>query len=482
MAPDEKMNLTARDIAAATGGWVEMMGEAVATGLSTDTRTMRPGDLFLALAGPNFDGHAFAVQAAVGGAAGLVVQDRALLPPPATLAGSARESFFVIRVPDTLTALGDLAAEWRRRFEGKVVAVTGSNGKTTTKEMTAAILSRRWKVVKSQGNFNNLVGLPLTILGAETDHQAMVLEAGMNHPGEIGRLTDIADPDVGVITSIAPAHLEYLVDIGGVRKAKGELLERMKGTATAVLNADDDNVTTLAHAFAGRVVRFGLHPGADVRAEKMVSRTDGTTAFDLVALGGRIRVAQSFLGRYNVSNALAAAAAAMALGFTLEEIRDGLATCRPLGMRFEPVSLPGGVKAVNDTYNANPGSVRAAVETFMTLVVRGRRFVALGDMLELGAHAPEAHREMGRFMAEHGLDFLVTVGREAREAANAFNEKAGAGQRGRHAADHLEAAELLAREMRPGDAVLIKGSRGMGMETVLQALEDRLAGSGRETA
>jgi UDP-N-acetylmuramoyl-tripeptide--D-alanyl-D-alanine ligase len=473
------VKLSFKEVAVATGGWVERLGAGVAGGVSVDTRTLREGDLFVALRGPNFDGHAFTASAAARGAAGMVVEEGAgIVLDPAAERGVP----FVVRVPDTLRALGDLAATVRRQYQGKVIAVTGSNGKTTTKEMIAAILAVRWKVARSPGNFNNLVGVPLSIFGVQEEHQALVVEAGMNRPGEIGRLTDIAFPDVGVITSIAAAHLEHLGGMDGIRDAKGELLERMKSNAVAVLNADDPLVMSLSPKFTGRVVTFGLRPGLDVRAEKLVARVDGETSFDLVTSQGRARVVTSFLGVHNVQNALAAAAAAGVLGFSLDEVREGLGRCRPIPQRLEPVSLPDGIRVINDCYNANPGSVRAAVETFLSLVSRGGRCVLLGDMLELGGHAREAHEEIGAFMARSKVDLLVTVGRESEAAARAFLETAAAGQRVRHLAGIEEAAAFLARELKPGDLLLVKGSRGMALERVIPLLEAGLRGrgSGRE--
>ncbi len=468
------MKLCAKDITAVTGGWVERLGTAVAGGVSVDTRTLQEGDLFVALRGPRFDGHAFAAQAVRKGAAGLVVEERieVTLEQPKTLAD--RDGLFVVRVPDTLRALGDLAAAYRRHYTGKVVAITGSNGKTTTKEMIAAILEVRWKVARSPGNYNNLVGVPLSIFKVRDEHQALVVEAGMNRPGEIARLTDIAFPDVGVITSIAPAHLENLKDLAGIREAKGELLERMKSNAVAVLNAEDPNVMSLSSRFTGKVITFGLRPGLDVWGERIVGRVDGETSFDLVTSQGRVRVVTSFLGKHNVSNALAAAAAARALGFSLEEVRRGLGACRPLPMRLEPMILPGNIRVINDTYNANPGSVRAAVETFFSLVARAGRSVLLGDMLELGEHARQAHEEIGAFMAGKKVDLLVTVGRESEAATKAFLETAGAGQRARHAAGIEEASAYLARELKPGDLLLVKGSRGMALERAVSLLEAHL--------
>lgn len=474
------MKLSAKDITTATGGWVEKLSDIQATGVSIDTRTIKENDVFFALKGPNFDGHSFLNEAVAAGACGLVVEEKAKIGKKLLEGPADGKEIFIIRVGDTLRALGDLASDYREKYSGKVVAVTGSNGKTTTKEMISSILGVKWNVAKSPGNFNNLIGVPLSIFKAESEHHALVLEAGMNRPGEIGRITDISSPDVGVITSIAPAHLEKLKGINGIKEAKGELLVRMKLTAAAVINADDQNVARLAPRFQGRVLTFGIRPGADIRADKMVARVDGRTSFDLVTGEGRIRIQQAFLGLHNIYNALAASAAATALGFNLQEIKKGLAACRPLPMRLEMINLPGGFTVINDSYNANPGSVKAAVETFLTLVVKGRRLILLGDMLELGEESRQAHRDIGQFIAEKGIDLLITVGREAEAATAAFNETAGPGRKGRHATDHLEAASIIVGEIQPGDLVLVKGSRGMELENAVLAIRELLSSAGTE--
>ncbi len=249
-----------------------------------------------------------------------------------------------------------------------------------------------------------------------------------------------------------------------------------------MLNADDENVMALTGRFGGKVLTFGLRGGSDVRAERVVARVDGHTSYDLLAGGARARVRLAFLGLHNVQNSLAAAAAALSLGFGPEEIVEGLGRCRPLAMRLELRSLPGGVTVVNDTYNANPGSVRAAVETFLTLVARGRRWVVLGDMLELGSHSIVAHQQIGEFIASRGVDMLVTVGRESEPASRAFEQSAAAGRKGRHLPGHEEAAALLLAELRAGDILLVKASRGMTLERVVEYLEQRLGAAPGEGA
>ncbi len=459
------MRYTATEIAAAVGGSLARSG-GVATGVSTDSRIIRPGDLFVAISAnqkgvreSRTDGHDYVDRAVVAGAAGVMVKPGTVVPLEA----------FVVETPDTMRALGDLAAHHRRQFRGKVVVVTGSNGKSTTKEMVAAILSVRWRTARNPGNFNNLLGLPLSILGMPDDTEALVLEAGMSRPGEIGRLTEIAVPDVGLITCVAPAHLEALGDVEAVARAKGELLDRL-GNGTAILNADDRLVMRQAGRWAGRSVTFGLAGEAWMRAERVVARTDGGCGFDLVVDGERRRMGIAMAGMHNVRNALAAAAAARVLGFSLEEIAEGLAASRPLSMRMEIIDLPSGVRVINDTYNANPGSVAAAVEAVMLMVARGRRAVLLGDMLELGPASRDLHAETGRFIAGAGIGLLVTVGNEAETASQAYNQTAGARQRSSHYRSIEEAAAFLRKELRQGDLLLVKASRGMGLEKVVPLL------------
>jgi UDP-N-acetylmuramoylalanine--D-glutamate ligase len=472
------MKLVVDAIAAATGGRITRRGaDRPATGISTDSRTLSPGQLFVALKGPRFDGNAFILDAVRNGAVGLVVETGAPLPLEIGESAAGEGTPFVVAVQDTLRALGDLARERRKLFSGPVVAVTGSNGKTTTKEMLHAVLSSRWRTAKNPGNFNNLVGVPHTIFGLREEHQALVVELGMNHPGEIARLTEIVDPRLGIITSIAAAHIGHLRDLDGVRRAKGELLETMRPEATAFLNGDDEQVASLAPLAKGKVVTFGLAGENAVRAERITSRPQGGVSFTLLHEGVATRVVTRFMGLHNVVNALAAAAAGFELGLSPEDVADGLARCKPLPMRLEEIRLAG-IRIINDAYNANPGSVRAAVDTFVTLPVRGERKVLLGDMLELGEFSRGSHRQAGEYMARQGIDLLVSLGKEAEEASAAFGEAAGPGQRSRHAGGPEEAAAILLKTLAPGDALLVKGSRSMALEKIIEEISARLSPPG----
>jgi UDP-N-acetylmuramoyl-tripeptide--D-alanyl-D-alanine ligase len=461
--------LTAAEIAGWSGGTVTAAGEAAAAGVSVDTRTLRAGDLYVAIRGERFDGHDFLETAFAGGAWGAVVAQRTWDAMPAQLRERLARKGAVISCVDTERALGDIAAGYRRRLGLKVVAVTGSNGKTTTKEMTAEVAAQSMKVHRTRGNLNNQIGLPLSILGAGADDEAAVLEMGMNHRGEIARLAEIAAPDIGVVTNIGSAHLEHLGSVEAVAEAKAELLAGMKDGGTAVLNADDAMLPVLERFLKTDCVTFGLGEGADFRAEE-VTPAGGGTVFRLVTPAGTAHVEMPFTGEHNVRNALAAAAAGALLGSGPEQAAAGLARAKPPAMRFMVQTFRRGITVVNDAYNANPDSMRAALSSFDLIPGRGRRAAVLGDMLELGEHAAEAHRLLGAAAALKSLDLLVAVGSHGREIA------AGAGAAGLDrtrivvAADASGAAEALGAWLGDGDLVLLKASRGVGLEKVLEEL------------
>jgi len=458
------------DVAAlllATGGRLLGSGQAATLGsVSTDTRGIRPGDIFLALAGERFDGHDFLDKAVRCGAAALVVS-RALKPLPAVP---------VVLVEDTLKALGDLAAFHRAALQNlRVVAITGSTGKTTVKEMAAAILGREFRVLKTEGNRNNLVGLPLSLLPAEADHEVAVLELGMNRPGEIARLTEIADPDVACIVNVQAAHLEGLGDIEGVARAKGELFGGLHDGATMVVNDDDPRVTALAAAYPHKKVRFGADPQAEVRATHIRSLGEGGMAFTLHVLGEKRRVSLRGPGVHNVGNALAAAAIAHAVGLGIESIAAGLEGYIPFASRLEIRTATGGVKLINDTYNANPGSMRAALATLVDLADVRKKVAVLGDMLELGEESGPAHWALGVEAARLGCDALLTVGEFARKTVEGARS---AGMDPRQAKGFTDKAEVVAQlqklmvlgDLVAGDWILVKGSRGMRMESIVEDL------------
>lgn len=454
------MNLDLASIARITGGRLAAGGGGTIAGISTDSRTLKAGELFIPLRGENFDGHAFLRQAAETGAAACLSEiDIADLPIP------------LIRVADTLRALGDLAADFRRRFSGPVLAVTGSSGKTTTKEMLAGILFLTGPGLKTEGNFNNLIGLPHTLFRLEPQHQWLVVEMGMSSRGEIARLAEIAAPQIGIITNVGPAHLETLHGLDGVMRAKGELFAALPSGGTAVINSDDERVSAIPVANGVRRLLFGTATGAEVRAEAIQPDHEGI-AFSLLLPTGRFSVRLSLPGRHNVHNALAAAAAASALGVAPETIVRGLEAFRPGRGRMDVIHLPDDITVLEDFYNANPLSVRAALVALDELGGKGRRIAVLGDMLELGSEAARLHREIGSEAARR-CDFLLLLGEMAGETAAGAAEGKMPTEHIRTAASHAEAVAALDNLLQPGDRLLVKGSRGMKMEKICAALRER---------
>ncbi|BCA80529.1 UDP-N-acetylmuramoyl-tripeptide--D-alanyl-D-alanine ligase [Desulfuromonas sp. AOP6] len=431
--------------------------QEMVTGVSTDSRTIRPGELFVPLVGPHYNGHDYLGQAVQNGAAVCLSEEVvAGLPVP------------IIRVDDTLKALGDLAAGVRAHYKGPLVAITGTAGKTTTKEMLAAILSQTGPGLKTEGNFNNLIGLPLTLFRLEDSHRWVVLEMGMSARGEIARLAQIAAPTIGIITNVGPAHLQTLHGLEGVARAKGELFESLQPQATAVINADDERVVTLPVANGVHRLLFGLNPQADVRAEAVAAKGD-KVVFDLVLPSGRWPVTLSVPGRHNVANALAAAAAAVAMKVDGDIIAKGLSLFRTIRGRMELFSLGNGALLIEDSYNANPASMRAALSALNDLQGNGRRIAVLGDMLELGDETDLLHQELGREAAGQVDDLLLLGEKAAKVAAGA--REGGLDAAHLHILENVEAAcGWLRAWLQPEDRLLIKGSRGMRMEKISAAL------------
>ncbi len=463
-------DFTVREILSAVKGrlcWGEPTMEVA--GVSTDSRTIGPGELFVPVAGPHFDGHDFLKAALEANAAGVLVQ--------AGRKVSEEEDAFAIEVSDSLRALGDLARYHRSAFEIPVVVVTGSNGKTTTKEMIGAILAQGGETLKSEGNLNNLVGLPLQIFKMGPEHEKAVLEMGMNQPGEIFRLTEIAAPQVAVITNIAPVHLEGLGSVEAVRDAKGEALEAMSRGGCAVLCGDDPHCLSLARRYqdaGGKVVLFGFSGECDVRAKDIkISAREGIN-FIIQMNDQERKITLSAVGRHNVLNALAAAASSSLLGCSLDEVIRGLACATVPRMRLEIEDIPAKRRCylLNDAYNANPVSVHLALETAAELKGPGRLFGVLGDMKELGAFAESAHREVGRAAAsvKAGVDFFVGVGPLMALAAEAARKAGMPKEKVRHFNNPEDAGVWVAEQLRLGDWVLVKGSRSMQMERTIEAL------------
>ena len=426
-------------------------GDAPFAAVGTDTRSLERGALFVAIRGERHDGNAFVAEAAARGAAGALVS------------APAAEALPQVRVPDTRVALGAMARAWRRNFPIPLVAVTGSSGKTTVKELTAAILGVGRRVCVTQGNLNNDIGLPLTLMRLGAEHEAAVVELGANHAGEIGYLASIAQPAIGVITNAGAAHLEGFGSVAGVAAAKGELLDHLPSDGAAVLNADDAFVGEWrARAAVRRVLTFGLGGDADFTIAGDPAFDASGTRFTMRLPGGAaVDVSLPLPGRQNVANALAAAAAAHAAGAGPDEIAAGLS--RAAGVRGRMTLLAGraGAVVVDDSYNANPSSARAALDYLGTL--RGRRVLVLGDMLELGAGAAALHREIGEY-AKGRCDALIAIGPLSREAAAAFGDAAAAFD------DVAPAIEALHAMLAEDVTVLVKGSRAMGLERVSAAL------------
>ena len=433
------------------------------TGVSTDSRNIKPGELFVALKGDVFDGTRFVGKAFEQGAAAAVV----------ATGGRPDGGHFLIEVPDTLTALGEMAAYIRRRRPLTVLAITGSNGKTTSKEMAAAIIGRKYKILSSLGNYNNLIGLPLTLFQLSPDQEIAVLEMGMSVPGEIARLTDIAAPDYGLVTNIGPAHLEGLGSLQAIADAKGELFAGLPASATALVNGDDPLVIDQAERFNGRKLRFGLTGSFEITAVDLKMEPDAST-WTLVTPSGRAEIRLNLPGRHNVQNALSASAAAWVLGLGPEDMAAGLNDFQSFPGRLHHHLLPGPIRLWDDTYNANPVSMVAALETLAAQNIGGRRIAVLGDMLELGRESRELHRSIGTAAVENGIDILAAVGAEAKFLAEGARESAGPDMRIHWFAGQAEALEFLAANLKPHDLVLIKGSRGMRMENMVKSL---IAGS-----
>ena len=447
---------------AATGGRLIGQPPARLAGISTDTRTLPAGALFVALKGEQFDGHEFVQEAFRRGAAAALVSREVGAAGPLVL------------VDDTLRALGALAAAHRARLEVKVVAITGSTGKTTTKEMTAAILSQGGPVAKTPGNYNNEIGVPLALLGLDESHRAAVVELAMRGRGQISYLADMARPQIGVITNVGVSHIELLGSREAIAETKAELLGALPHDGAAVLNADDDFFDLLKARSPARVVSFGQSKAADVRVEDIVVGPEGRVSLHLHGWWGEQEIALRAAGRHHAMNAAAAAAAAMTAGAEPAWLVAGLSAFEAADMRGQILTAPGGYTVINDTYNAAPDSMRVALELLADLPGE-RKWAALGDMKELGPMGPEWHREVGELAAALGLAGLVTVG----ELAHHIAAGARAGLlRGEviEAADNAAAAQAIAERARSVDVVLVKGSRAMKMDEIVGSL---LRGAGQ---
>lgn len=463
------MTFSIEEVLTATGGKL-LQGERSAffRGVSTDSRTVGEGELYIALQGPRFDGHHYALEALDKKAAGVLVEEE----KARDIHWNGHQSKAIIAVKDTLQALGDLARERRQRYQTPVVALTGSNGKTTSKEMVAACLETTFPVLKNRGNWNNLIGLPLTLLRLTEKERVVVLEMGMNVRGEIRRLTEIAEPDVGLITNIQKVHLEGLGSLERLKEEKGELFRRMKRDGTIVVNQDDTRVVDLAKEFPGQKITFGIQEPSDVMAREIRFRGVKGTSFTLVFEGEETEIVLPLLGRHFVPDALSAIAISALFGIDLKKVKEVLERFRPAPMRMEIVSLGGGKTLINDAYNANPGSMEKALETLAEVKGGGRAIAVLGDMLELGSSAEEAHLQLGRKVGELSIDFLLAMGEWAPVVVESAIRHGIERERTKILESHGDALSLLKRVMQEGDWVLIKGSRRMAMETIAEGLTE----------
>jgi UDP-N-acetylmuramoyl-tripeptide--D-alanyl-D-alanine ligase len=453
------LKLTLAKIAEFISAAGEFPREEVAQAYSIDSRTIGPGQLFFAVKGERLDGHDYVSAALEKGAVAAVVRKDQLNRYPK----KAR----LLPVDDTLVALQTLATAVRKVWGKPLVGVTGSAGKTTTKEAIAHVLGVRFRVLKSEGNFNNHFGLPLMLLKLEPEHDIAVIEMGMSHAGEIRALAKIAQPEIGVVTNVAPVHLEFFDSLAGIARAKYELIESLPAGGTAVLNADDEYVSQFGRDFKGKVVTYGSGATAavhiDVRAENVQTRGAEGSEFDVVMAGHREHARLPLVGEHNILNALAAVAVGVARGLKPSEAVGALATLTPPDKRGQVVQL-GNITVINDCYNSNPKALRAMVDVLAAMKA-GRRIVVAGEMLELGPAAEEMHRAAGQHIAEKRIDVLLGVRGLAQEMVDSARQ---AGTAAEFAPTPEAAGEWLARESRDGDVVLLKASRGVKLEKALE--------------
>jgi UDP-N-acetylmuramoyl-tripeptide--D-alanyl-D-alanine ligase len=461
--------LTIEDVLKATGGkLLQGKGNTFFQGVSTDSRTITEGELFIALKGPHFDGHQYALEALKKKAGGVLVEEDIV----GDIRWNGYRSRAVIAVKDTLMALGDIARDWRRKYGPPVVALTGSNGKTTTKEMIAACLETTFPILKTKGNLNNLIGVPLTLLTLTEKERVVVLEMGMNVPGEIRRLTEIAEPDVGLITNIQKVHLEGIGSLERLKEEKGDLFRKMRRDGTILVNRDDPRVVDLAKDYPGQQITFGIEKPAEVMAKEIQLRGAEGTSFTLILEGEVMEIHLRLLGKHFVPNALSAIAVACLFGVELKHAKEAIEHFQSFPMRMEIIPLKGGKTLINDAYNANPYSMELALETLVEVKGKGRAIAVLGDMLELGNFEKEAHEQLGERVSEFAIDFLLALGEEAPIVVESAIRHGFPIERTRIVESHSEAISLLEQMVENGDWILVKGSRRMAMEKIVEGLTE----------
>lgn len=451
------MNLSLDEITKAVGGTLEGSGSVKVRGYSIDSRTLNAGDLFFAIKGPRFDGHEFAGQAFQKGAAAVVVERECGGGP-------------AIRVSSTITALQTLAREVRRMWAMPIIGVTGSAGKTTTKEMIAAVLGKQFTVLRSVGNLNNEYGLPLCLLRVERYQNIGVLEMGMSARGEIRKLTLIAEPNEGVITNVNPVHLEFFKSVDEIAEAKAELLEGLREPKTAYLNNDDSRVRAMARKFDGKIVTYGMKSVASFKVRQTQDLGVDGSAFTVHHGRRDVNFVLPLLGQHNVANALAAISVGVTHGVEWEKIREALAEMKPEKMRGQVIRFREGFVVIDDSYNSNPRALTEMIRFIGRLPGFERKILVAGEMLELGTEGAQMHRACGREAAKAGLDLVVGVRGLGREIVDGAAEAGIDRARLAFAADSVQAGDFLVRTIRKGDVILLKGSRGVKLEQAMNTL------------
>jgi UDP-N-acetylmuramoyl-tripeptide--D-alanyl-D-alanine ligase len=469
----EAIAWTVADITTMSGGrLVAGRADQRVDALSIDSRTVKPGDFFVAIRGERFDGHAFVDTALAAGAVGAMVATVPAFPVPV----EGRPQAAIIEVPDTTRALQDAARAVRRQSGAKVVAITGSAGKTTTKELTAEFLSIRYRVFRNKGNFNNHIGLPLSLLELRARPDIAVVELGMNHPGEIRTLVGIAEPDVRVWTNVGDAHLGFFASADSIADAKAEILEDAAPDNLLVANADDPRIMSRIGSFKGRILTFGISAEADVRARGVEHRGLDGMAATVTTPAGDARLSTPLLGMGNLLNLLAALATASSFGVPLSSLVERAASLRPAAHRGELLRLPGGVTLIDDSYNSSPAALRRSLEIVQAASGSARKVAVLGEMLELGTHAQRLHEECGRAAATAGLDLLIAIGGDA--ARHLADGAVGAGMPAAsvlYVPTSAEATPVVLQKVRAGDLVLVKGSRGIRTDVIAERLKVEFA-------
>lgn len=446
-------------------------------GFSIDSRTLKPGEVFIAIKGPNHDGHNFVPQAFDRGATTAIISETRRR----NFSSELQRSF--IGVPDTFQALQQLAHFARQTWGRTVLAVTGSIGKTTTKEILATLLARRYRVLKSERNYNNEFGLPLTLLRLQADTELAIVEMAMSHKGEIAKLCTVAEPNVGLVTNVNPVHLEFFTSVDEIATAKRELIEGLTNPAVAVLNADDERVRQFAQGFAGRIVSFGFTPGADIRAEAIDDRGCAGTEFNLVVGKNRQPVQLALMGQHNVANALAAYAAASLFNIEPSVAADVFPTLQPIALRGERIRFAEGFTVINDAYNANPRAVQMMTEAISRTPGFQRRILLIGEMRELGPTGPDLHRQTGAYIAALGnIDLLAGVTGLASQLVAGAVAAGLPPARAQFFETTEAAAGWLCQTVRAGDLVLLKASRAVALETLLETLQTKFETEATPTA